>query len=435
MPLSVHAAREKRAAAADAMRALIAAAESAGRDLTPEEQAKFDQLKITIEEAESAEDRASFVADLDRRAATRPAPQSGREVRAFENHTSELRADFDGAVWRDREGRHVPVLAKRHRLADLAPQDNAAIDLGVGGFLRALALGPQTELERRVLATSPVGSGGALVPAPLAAQLIDILRAQSVAMQAGAQTVPMTSATLAIARQTGDPAAAWRNENAVIAESDPTFDRVTFTARSLAVRFNVSRELLEDGQNTAEAATAILAGAMAAALDRAVLVGSGTPPEPQGIRGTVGIQSQEMGANGAALANWSKVLDLIRDLEAANAGNVTAMIAAPRTARAIYGFQDTTNQPLQPPPRVANIALLVSTAMPINETQGNATNASTILAGDFTQAMIGLRTALQVSVLDQRYAELGQVGMVAWLRADVQVARPAALGRLVGIIP
>ena len=124
-------------------------------------------------------------------------------------------------------------------------------------------------------------------------------------MQAGAQTVPMTSATLAIARQTGDPAAAWRNENAVIAESDPTFDRVTFAARALAVRFNVSRELLEDGQNTAEAATAILAGAMAAALDRAVLVGSGTPPEPQGIRGTTGIQSQEMGANGAA-STWRK---------------------------------------------------------------------------------------------------------------------------------
>lgn len=433
--LSIHQAREKRAAAADAMRALIAAAESGGRDLTAEEQAKFDNLKLEIADAEKAEDRAAFVADLDKRSATRPTAKPGREVRAFEGHTSELRADFDGEVWRDREGRHVPVLAKRHRLTDLAPTDTAALDLGVGGFLRALALGPQTELERRVLGQGTVGAGGALVPAPLAAQLIDVLRARSVAIQAGAQTVPMTSQTLAIARQLTDPAAAWRNENAVIAESDPTFDRVTLTARSLAVRFNVSRELLEDGQNTAEAAGAILAGAMAAALDRAALVGSGSAPEPQGIRGTAGIQSQEMAGNGAALANWSKVLDVVRDLEAANAGTVSAMIAAPRTARAIYGFQDSTNQPLQPPPRLAGIPLLVTTAMPINETQGTATNASTILLGDFAQVMIGLRTQLQVSVLDQRYAELGQVGMVAWLRADVQLARPAALGRLIGIIP
>lgn len=433
--LSIHQAREKRAAAADAMRALLAAAESAGRDLTAEELARFDALKLEIAQAEAAEDRAAFVADLDKRSATSPAAKSGREVRAFDGYTSELRADFDGEVWRDREGRHIPVLAKRHRLAELAPTDTAALDLGVGGYLRALALGPQTELERRVLGQGTIGAGGALVPAPLAAQLIDVMRARSVSIEAGAQTVPMTSQTLAIARQLTDPAAAWRNENAVIAESDPTFDRVTLTARSLAVRFNVSRELLEDGQNTAEAAGAILAGAMAAALDRAVLVGSGSAPEPQGIRGTTGIQSQEMAANGAALANWSKVLDVVRDLEAANAGTVSAMVAAPRTARAIYGFQASDNQPLQPPPRLAGIPLMVSTAMPINETQGNATNASTILLGDFAQVMIGVRTALQVSVLDQRYAELGQVGMVAWLRADVQIARPAALGRLIGVIP
>jgi HK97 family phage major capsid protein len=431
----IHEAREKRAAAADAMRAMLAAAESGGRDLTPEEQAKFDQLKITIEEAEAAEDRAAFAADLDKRSATRPTAKLGREVRAFDGHTSELRADFDGEVWRDREGRHVPVLAKRHRLADLAPTDTAALDLGVGGYLRALALGPQNELERRVLGQGTIGAGGALVPAPLAAQLIDRLRARSVAMEAGAQTVPMTAQTLAIARQVNDPAAAWRNENAAIAESDPSFDRVSFTARSLAVRFNVSRELLEDGQNTAEASATILAGAMAVALDAAVLVGSGTAPTPQGIRGTSGLQSVSMGTNGAALTGWAPVLDLVRDLEAANAGLVSAMIAAPRTARSINGLVDSTGQPLQPPPRLAGIPLLVSTGLPITETQGTATNASTVLAGDFAQVMIGLRTALQVSVLDQRYAELGQVGMIAWLRADVQVARPAAIGRIVGIIP
>lgn len=434
--LTVHQAREKRAAAADAMRALIAAAESGGRDLSAEEAQKYDSLKLTIAEAEAAEGRAAYLADLDRRSAARPAAQPVREVRAFDGHTSELRADFDGAIWRDREGRHVPVLAKRHRLADLAPPaDSAAAELGVGGYLRALALGPNSELERRVLGQGTIGAGGALVPAPLAAQLIDLLRARSVAVQAGAQTVPMTAQTLAVARITGQPVAAWRAENAAITESDPTFDRVTFTARSLAVRFNVSRELLEDGQNTAESATAILAGAMATALDAAVLVGSGTPPTPQGIRGTTGIQSVEMGANGAAFANWSKVLDLVQLLEAANAGDVTAMIAAPRTARAIYGLTDTTNQPLQPPPRLANIPLLVTSAMPVNETQGSSNAASTILAGNFAEVMIGLRTALQVSVLDQRYAELGQVGMVAWLRADVQLARPAAMGRLIGIIP
>jgi HK97 family phage major capsid protein len=431
----LHEIRETRAAAADAMRALIAAAESGGRDLTPEEQAKFDGLKLTIEQADAEEGRAAFVADLDRRSAAAPVSGPVREVRAFEGHTAEVRADFDGAIWRDREGRGVPVLAKRHKVSDFAPVDSHAAELGVGGYLRALALGPRSELERRVLGQGSIGAGGALVPAPLAATLIDALRAQSVATAAGCQTVPMTAQTLAIARQLTDPVAAWRNENAAIAESDPTFDRVTFTARSLAVRFNVSRELLEDGQNTAGASTEILARAMAVALDGAVLVGSGVAPIPLGIRGQSGIQTVSMGTNGAQLTNWTQPLNLVQSLETANAGNVTAMIAHPRTARAVYGFVDSTGQPLQPPPRVANVPLLTTTSLPITETQGTATNASTILAGDFAECMIGLRTDLQVTVLDQRYAELGQVGMVAWLRADVQLTRPAALGRIIGVIP
>jgi len=36
-------------------------------------------------------------------------------------------------------------------------------------------------------------------------------------------------------------------------------------------------------------------------------------------------------------------------------------------------------------------------------------------------------------VLNERFAEFGQVGFVGWLRADVQVARPAALAKIVGI--
>jgi len=433
--MRLHEIRERRAAAAKAMREMVNAAESAGRELTADEGKRFDEFKGEIERLEADERRAEFLNDLDKRAAAAPVSGPVREVRAFEGHAAEARADLDGQVWRDREGRGVPVLAKRHRLADFAPVCNHAAELGVGGFLRALALGPRSELERRVLGQGTIAAGGAIVPSPLAAQLIDALRARSVAIAAGCQTVPMTAQTLAIARQLTDPVAAWRAENAAIAESDPTFDRVTFTARSLAVRFNVSRELLEDGQNTAGASQNILAQAMAVALDGAVLVGSGVAPIPLGIRGQSGVQTVSMGTNGAALTNWTQPLNLVQSLESANAGALTAMVMHPRTARAIYGFTATDNQPLQPPPRLANVPLLTTTSMPITETQGTATNASTILAGDFAECLIGLRTDLQVSILDQRYAEVGQIGMIAWLRADVQLTRPAALGRIVGITP
>ena len=111
------------------------------------------------------------------------------------------------------------------------------------------------------------------------------------------------------------------------------------------------------------------------------------------------------------------------------------MVAAPRTARTINGLVDSTGQPLQQPPRLAGIPMLTTTSVPVTETQGTASNTSSILMGDWSSVVVGMRTQLQVSVLQERFADNGQVGFVLWLRADVALARPAAMARIVGIKP
>lgn len=385
-------------------------------------------------------ERLRILEEVDRNAPgvaieTREAP-AGMECRAFANVRSPVPADFDGELWRTPEGLAVPALAPTDKLADFVPKsESRATELGFGGVLRALYAGPRTPLEQRVLAEGSIGSGGATVATPLAAELIDMMRAKTVSIAAGARTVLMTSSSLKMARQITDPVGAWRAENAAIVESDPVFDQVSLAAKVWALRFNVSRELLEDGQNTDAAIRAILANAGAVGLDQAVLVGSGTSNQPLGIRGQSGIQAVSMGTNGAQLANWTPQLNAVQALETANAGMVSAMIMAPRTARAIYGFVDTTGQPLMPPPRLANVPSLVSTSVPINETQGSSSVASSIFMGDFSEVMIGLRTDLQIQVLQERFAEVGQVGFIAWMRADVALARPGAIARIAGIIP
>ena len=90
---------------------------------------------------------------------------------------------------------------------------------------------------------------------------------------------------------------------------------------------------------------------------------------------------------------------------------------------------------MMPPPRLANVPVLTSTSVPVNETQGTANNASSIFLGDFSEVLIGLRTDLQITVLQERFAELGQIGFIAWLRADVALARPAAIARIAGVTP
>jgi HK97 family phage major capsid protein len=51
---------------------------------------------------------------------------------------------------------------------------------------------------------------------------------------------------------------------------------------------------------------------------------------------------------------------------------------------------------------------------------------SDVFVGDWTQLIIGQRLDVTVQTLVERYAELGQVGIVVHWRGDVAPARPRA---------
>jgi HK97 family phage major capsid protein len=53
--------------------------------------------------------------------------------------------------------------------------------------------------------------------------------------------------------------------------------------------------------------------------------------------------------------------------------------------------------------------------------------ATDIVAGDFRQVLIGQRLDITVQVLTERYAELGQVGILSTFRGDVALARPRSM--------
>jgi HK97 family phage major capsid protein len=413
-------------------------ADAAGAGTLAEDDAKrFDALNIEVADLEKRIAMMDAADDAERRTGGRTIEsnhdaRTGTECRGFAPG-ARLPEGFDGEIWRTANGEAVPLLEKRHSIASFLPAQREPLGFGLTDLLRGYAFGPSNEAEKRAMTVGTASSGGVLVPTPLSAQVFDRLRARTVLLQAGARIVPMDATTLKIARITGDPTAAWRNEGAAITPADPTTDTVTLTARSLAAMIQVNRELLEDAPNAESVVTNVLAQAMAVQLDAAGLVGSGTPPTPQGIRGATGPTQVSMGTNGAAFTAWGPVLDLVRDLEIANAGTLTAMIAHPRTWRAVNGLVDTTNQPLLAPPRIADVPRLSTTSLPINETQGTSTDASTLFAGDFSEVLLGLRTDLRIQLLDQTYAANGQVGFLAWMRADWQLARPAAVGRLIGV--
>ncbi len=176
--------------------------------------------------------------------------------------------------------------------------------------MRGLALGDWNgaDAERRVMSEGTASAGGYLVPTPMSAKVLDLVRAGSAAMQLGAQTVPMDAPTLKIAKVDGDPTGYWRAENAAITASDLTIGAVTLTAKTLATRVKLSGELFEDGQGVSDVVANCLAQALAGELDRVVFTGSGSGAEPQGILNASGTNQVSLGDNGAALASYDDFL-------------------------------------------------------------------------------------------------------------------------------
>lgn len=326
------------------------------------------------------------------------------------------------------------VLSREQRMADLVeggPESAHLNGLSVGRYLRAMVTGAKNDAERRALAEGTDSAGGFTVPEILGSSLIDLMRANTVAIAAGAQTVPLTSDRNHIARLASDPAPAWRSENAAINESDPTFSRVTLEPKSLAVLVKVPRELLEDSINIETELPRILAAAMARELDRVVFLGSGVDPEPAGLDTISGVLTQP---HDAVLSDYAPLVTARKSLKGQNVERVSAYVMHPDAEAEFGGLVDSTGQPLNYPPildRPEPMSMLTTTQLPTN--LGAGTNETTIYAGDFSQLMIGLRSEVRIDVLKERYADNHQYGFVCHARYDVAAAHPEAFLRITGV--
>lgn len=312
----------------------------------------------------------------------------------------------------------------------------------LGKILRGYVLGDWDDagLERKAMASSPTSAGGIMIPTPLAGTVLDLARNQARILQAGAITVPMTTATLRYARLTQDVTAGWTSEGANIALSQAAFDSVLFTAHKLAVLVVVDNELLEDAPNTDAEIEKSISKQLALALDLAGLYGTGTPPQPQGIHGQIPAV-----ASGGTLTNYDKFLNAIADVRAAN-WEPNAVIYSSRTAdtlaRLKAGVSATDQRQLPPPAEWEALSKYVTNQVANN--LGSGTNESQAFVGQWDQLALGLRSSLQIEVsrdagyydgsAQQSAFSKDQTVLRAILRADWQLLHSSAFAEVTGIL-
>jgi len=423
-------------------------------NLNPEKETKMDKndlLKAQKRAMEELETLATSGSDAEAMAAKRTELEDLDTRLAVLDDLAKRRDPIDkvpgiagpAAAPAPRDG-EVRVLAPGDKLSDVCRRDLVdginPQDLSLGRVLRGLVTGEWSGAEaekRAVMAEGTSSLGGVLIPAPMAAQVIDMARNTAIVFRAGASTVPMTANTLKLCRVTGDMSASWREENAAITASEMSFDSLSFEAKALAAICTISIELLEDAGNVNGLIENSIAQALALELDRAAMFGSGVAPEPLGLNGVTGIQTISMGDNGAALTGYAPFTLAAQKLYEKNAVP-GSFVYSPRTWAALEGLVDTTGQPLAAPASFASASKLVSNQIPNTLTQGTSSNASSVFCGAWSNLMVGMRTSLTLEASRVAGADAFskmQVMVRAYLRADVQVARPEHFVKIVGVIP
>jgi HK97 family phage major capsid protein len=303
------------------------------------------------------------------------------------------------------------VYSEEYRVAVLG-----ALGSGNDRALAKLAVHlPQGETRDMLISS---GGNAVLTPDFVSAELIDQLRKNTVVQRLGARVVPMRSDTLKVPRITADPTVSWLGEGATVTATDATIDSITLTARRLTGLTKVSQELVEDSDPVAvgEVLRTSFGGALAVEVDRVALKGTGTPPEPQGIRNTSGVSVNAT----AAVAAWAQVNERVGVLVAANVPVERIGVAVNATSwTTIMGQADTAGQFVGRPPFLANTQILPTTSLAAPAT-------GELYAGDYSEVLLGVRIALDFQILRERYADDGKIGFLPRVRADVAVRHGAS---------
>jgi HK97 family phage major capsid protein len=77
--------------------------------------------------------------------------------------------------------------------------------------------------------------------------------------------------------------------------------------------------------------------------------------------------------------------------------------------------------------------MLHTTAIPTDG--GAGSNESQVIAGDFSQLLIGIRSTIRVEILRERFMDNLQFGLIAHARVDFAAAREGAFTVLDAVTP
>ena len=404
--MTIAAIREKRAAKVAEMRAMLQKAEQEKRSLTDAEKAAFDNLKGEVTTLEGDEQRAQFMADMERRQAGDPV--ADKPAAQLEQRVSLLKVLQSAMEGRSLTGAEAEYAAETERRTGRKAQ---------GVFV------PMSLFEKR--AASTTSTVGELVGTDHRADLyINPLRDALLARRLGVRVLSGLRGNVAIPKYGTGLATGWVAENAAVPESNLDMDSVTLSPKHAGGVTELSRQLIQQASPDVEQLVrSDFAHMLAKAIDSALIKGGGAN-EPEGVLSTAGVQAGNLGS-----LNWANVSTMIGKLEAVNANvSSSAWLVSPTAAGALRTTLKSASAGaayLLENGRMGELPVYVTNQVP---NTGGASPKNIAVLGDWSQVMLGIWS--EIDILVNPYAETpykkGNVLVRAMSTVDVAVRHPEA---------
>lgn len=288
-------------------------------------------------------------------------------------------------------------------------------------------------------------SGGALVPVELERAIIKNVETYGV-FAGNARVVQMGSDTLQLVRgRTGIQTYFVGETPSSIGESSPKFDLVTLTARPIATRTLVSRDLAEDAfTDLASYVAEEIAWALAKKIDECGFLGDGTSTYGGmvGVASAIGNGSIAQAASGHVSFETLNIEDFTRAVAmlqrwaldgarwyVSSAGWAHAMLRL--AAQAGGNTIDTLGGRLGP--AFLGYPVVITQVLP--NSVGNLAGQHVCYFGDLSRAaVLGIRGRMQFVTANELYLATRQIGLFGFMRFDLAIIEPGTATESGGIV-
>ena len=295
-----------------------------------------------------------------------------------------------------------------------------------------------TALETRAgLVTNTNSAGGFVVQTDVSPELIELLRAQTRVLQLGAQMLAGLRGNISFVVESVATAANWQGENpgSDNADADPAFASKTMTPKMVIGNTSFTRKLLQQSSLDIELMVRRdITKSLALALDAAAIAGTGTSNMPTGLLSTSpAIGSVAIGANGGP-ATYAQICALEDAVGNANADSPDmAFLTTPdqRSKLRQVFVNGVGSDPVWGPDGLLGYTSSVSKNTPSNLVKGSGTNLSAIIAGNFSEMLIGEFSAIEVTVDPYKLKRQAVIECTVYGMFDILIRQPAAFAAIV----